>query len=312
MKTSSIVRGPDMLGRFGLEKPGAYTGMNANTFQNPADTLGGFLRDRRSRLQPGPGAGGRRRTPGLRREEVATRAGVSVTWYTWLEQGRGGPPSADALERIARALELDADGRELLFLLAQQRPPPLSLSPARPALVSPTIQRVLDAMTTSPALVKTVTWDIVAWNGAARAVLGDGATPSEHNSLRRLFGDPAMRERLPDWEENVRFVLGVFRIDVARMGGSAEAAALAEELQATSADFRRLWAETDARSHGIGLKRFNHPVVGPFALEYSAFGIDGAEGLTMIVFTPVTAVDVRAVEALIARDKGQAAPMAAE
>src|SRR5580698_8236229 len=144
--------------------------MTVNTLPDPVASLGSFLRDRRSRLQPGQDVRGRRRTPGLRREEVAMRASVSVTWYTWLEQGRGGPPSDEVLERLARALELDATGREILFLLGQQRPPPLSPSP--PPAVTPALQRVLDAFP-NPAIVKTPTWDIVAWNEAARTVLGD-------------------------------------------------------------------------------------------------------------------------------------------
>jgi transcriptional regulator with XRE-family HTH domain len=275
--------------------------MTANTLPNDAASLGGFLRDRRSRLRPGPEAQGRRRTPGLRREEVATRAGVSVTWYTWLEQGRGGPPSNEVLERLSRALELDAAGREVLFLLAQQRPPPLKPAPTSP--VAPALQAVLDALPTSPAFVKTPTWDIVAWNAAAVAVLGDyGALPlRERNALRRLFGDPAMRAHLPDWEENARFAVGVFRTDIARSAGASETLALAAELAATSADFRRLWAENDVRSHGFGVKRLQHPSAGPLTLEYSAFAVDGAEGLSMIVFTPATAADARAIEGLIAR-----------
>ena len=110
--------------------------MTTNTLETSAPSLGSFLRDRRARLQPAPGVLGRRRTPGLRREEVAARANVSVTWYTWLEQGRGGPPSDDVLERLATALELDTDGREVLFLLAhtgrrrsRPRRPPLSTPP---------------------------------------------------------------------------------------------------------------------------------------------------------------------------------------
>jgi transcriptional regulator with XRE-family HTH domain len=278
--------------------------MPATTLPEPAAppdrSLGAFLRDRRARLAPPLGAG-RRRTPGLRREEVAARAGVSVTWYTWLEQGRGGPPSDDVLERLARALELDGAGRELLFLTAQQRPPPLKS--ARPAKVTPAIQRVLDAMPTSPAMVKTPTWDIVAWNAAGSALMGGeaGAPPRERNSLRRLFCDPAARAALTDWEDHARLMLAVFRIDVARLGGSREAAALIAELEAASPDFRRIWAENDVRSAGAGVKRFHNPGVGAFSLEYASFAIDGAEGLTMIVFTPVAAADVRAIEALMAR-----------
>lgn len=275
--------------------------MTANTLPGPALSLGGFLRDRRGRLPPAPGGQSRRRTPGLRREEVATRAGVSVTWYTWLEQGRGGPPSDAVLERLARALELDSVGREMLFLLAQQRPPPLNS--VAPPVVTPTLQRVLDALTTSPALVKTATWDIVAWNAAAVAVLGDyGALPvRERNLLRRLFGPANMRAHLPDWERDARYAVAVFRVEVARAGSRPEAIALAAELHATNADFRRLWAENEVRSHWVGHKRFEHPLAGPLSLETSAFAVDGADGLSMIVFTPDTPAGARAIEMLLTR-----------
>jgi transcriptional regulator with XRE-family HTH domain len=275
--------------------------MIANTLPSSAASLGAFLRDRRARLSPEPGAHGRRRTPGLRREEVALRAGVSITWYTWLEQGRGGPPSDEVLERLARALELDAASREFLFLLAQQRPPPPSPEPL-PA-VAPAVQRVLDAMPISPALVKTPAWDIVAWNAAAAVVLADyAALPiGERNLLRRLFGDPSVRALLPDWEEHARFAIAVFRIDVARAGGSPDATALAAELSASSADFNRLWAESDVRSHGVGHKRLLHPRVGPLTLEYSAFAVDGAPGLSMVVYTPASPADARAIEGLLLR-----------
>jgi transcriptional regulator with XRE-family HTH domain len=232
---------------------------------------------------------------------VAARAGVSVTWYTWLEQGRGGPPSNEVLERLAGALELDAAGREMMFLLAQQRPPPLR-GGASQTEISEAVRRVLDAMPTSPAMVKTATWDVVAWNTAAQVLLGGHApAPQERNTLRRLFCDPSVRATLADWEENARLALSVFRMDVARIGGSPAADALVAELQAASPDFRRLWAENDVRSHGAGLKRYEHPEVGPFTLEVTAFAVDGAEGLTMLVFTPVSAADVRAIEALLAR-----------
>jgi transcriptional regulator with XRE-family HTH domain len=282
-----------------LEKLRAYTGMTANTLPGSALTLGGFLRDRRARLPPGPGAASRRRTPGLRREEVATRAGVSAIWYTWLEQGRGGPPSDDVLERLARALELDAAGREVLFLLAQQRPPPLN--PVPPSPVAPALQRVLDALSNSPAVVKTATWDIVAWNPATAAVLADyAALPvRERNVLRRLFDAQAVRASLPDWEADARLAIAVFRVDVARAGGCPEAVALAAELQATSADFRRIWAENEMRSHWAGLKRLRHPLAWPLTLEYSAFAVDGADGLSMIVFTPAAPADAQAIALLL-------------
>ncbi|THD70600.1 helix-turn-helix transcriptional regulator [Phenylobacterium sp.] len=281
--------------------------MTTNTLPGPGMTLGGFLRDRRARLSPGPGAQtGRRRTPGLRREEVAARACVSVTWYTWLEQGRGGAPSDEVLERLVRALELDATGREIMFLLAQQRPPPLKATSSSP--VAPALQRVLDALTTAPAIVKTPTWDVVAWNAAAVAVLGDyAALPAQdRNVLRLMFSHAFAHAGLPDWEDNARFAIEVFRFDVARAGGRPEADALVAELQATSDDFRRLWAENGVNNHWSGQKRLNRPPVGVITLEYSTFSVDGADGLGVVVFTPVTDADVQAIARLMAIANGGA------
>lgn len=278
--------------------------MTVNTLPEPVATLGAFLRDRRSRLQPGTDAqAGRRRTPGLRREEVAARAHVSVVWYTWLEQGRGGAPSSEVLERLALALELDASGREMLFLLALQRLPPVSPIEVRP--ISPALQNVLDGMPTSPAIVKTPTWDIVAWNKAAMAVLTNftALEPRERNVLRRMFSNSDVRAALPDWEHVARMAVAVFRLDVARTGGSTEAVELAAELSATSEDFRRFWAEQDVRDHGVGVKRMRHPVLGELELDYSTFSVDGADGLSMLVFTPRSAEQAHAIEALIAAGK---------
>ena len=129
--------------------------------------LGTYLKARRTRLDPAAFGFpvGRRRTPGLRREEVAQRSNISPTWYTWLEQGRGGAPSADVLNRIAGALMLTDIEREHLFLLGLGRPPEVRYKPAQG--VTPRLQRLLDALEFSPALIKTATWDVVAWNRAA-------------------------------------------------------------------------------------------------------------------------------------------------
>src|SRR6516164_3245953 len=145
--------------------------------------LGAYLKDRRAKLDPA--AFGlplkRRRTPGLRREEVAQRAHVSATWYIWLEQGRGGAPSADVLERIARALMLTDVEREHLFLLGLGRPPEVRYRKSEG--VTPRLQRVLDALEPSPAIIRTATWDVVAWNRPSSAVMIDyGAmAPNERN-----------------------------------------------------------------------------------------------------------------------------------
>src|SRR5476649_477726 len=181
------------------------------------NTLGTYLKDRRGRLDPAAFGFSltRRRTPGLRREEVAQRANVSATWYTWLEQGRGGAPSADVLDRIARALMLTDVEREHLFLLALGRLPEVRYQ--APESVSPRLQRVLDALEPSPALIRTAIWDVVAWNRAATVMLTDyGALPPEQrNILRAVFLDPRSRALQYDWESVARFVLGAFRIDAA-------------------------------------------------------------------------------------------------
>ncbi|MCP3064064.1 helix-turn-helix transcriptional regulator [Myxococcus sp. K38C18041901] len=258
-------------------------------------TLPEFLRAHRERLQPE--ATGRRRTPGLRREEVAARAGVSVTWYTWLEQGRGGVPSDDVLERLARALELDDTNREMLFLLAHERPPPRRHTP--PADVTPALQRVLDNLHV-PALVKTPTFQIVAWNRAAVVLFGDyAAMPErERNMLRRVF-HPQATTFLPHAEDMQRTCLAAFRVAIARAGATQEAAALVDELQATSEDFRRLWAENELHTHGVRSRRLVRPDVGELRFEASMFTVDDSDGLSLVVLSPVDDASARAVEQLL-------------
>jgi hypothetical protein len=148
---------------------------------------------------------------------------------------------------------------------------------------------VLDAMETSPALIITVTWDVIAWNAAAAAVLNDYAALPEtaRNVMRRLFLDPRSRADNLDWEDVARFVVGVFRAGIARAGAQSMVAPLVEELSRGSADFARLWQARDVASLDAGIKRLRHPMFGEIALEYSAFAVDGRPDLTMLVFTPV-------------------------
>lgn len=269
--------------------------------ENP---LGAFLKDRRTRLDPASFGFPltRRRTPGLRREEVAHRANVSATWYTWLEQGRGGAPSADVLERIAHALMLTDVEREHIFLLGLGRPPEARYREVDG--VSPRLQRVLDALDLSPALLRTATWDVVAWNAAAAAVLTDyGALEVEQrNVLRMMFCHPQARERQLDWESVARFVVATFRADVIRAGASGQVQALLDELCQHSPEFAALWRESDVRTHGEGTKHLRHPVAGLIGLEYSSFAVDGRPDLSMVVYNPATPEDAERVRALI-RDR---------
>jgi transcriptional regulator with XRE-family HTH domain len=263
--------------------------------------LGTYLKDRRTKLYPA--AFGieltRRRTPGLRREEVAQRANVSATWYTWLEQGRGGAPSADVLERIARALMLTNIEREHLFLLGLGRPPDVRYQASEG--VTPRLQRVLDALEFSPAVIKTATWDAVAWNRAAAATLTDyGALPPEQrNILRIVFCDPRVRAAQSDWERAARFVVGAFRVDVARAGATSQVADLVDELCRLSPEFEALWRDNDVRAHGEGVKHLRHPIAGPIAFEYSTFAVDGRPDLSLVIYNPATPADVELVRSLV-------------
>ncbi len=256
--------------------------------ENP---LGTYLRNRRTRLDPAALGypSGRRRTPGLRREEVASRANISATWYTWLEQGRGGAPSDDVLDRIAKGLMLTDPERDHLFMLGLGRLPEARYRPPADG-VTPRLQRVLDALGSVPAVVKTATWDVVAWNRAAALVLIDyGALPRERrNVMRLMFADDGPRARQEDWESVASFVVSTFRANATRAGATAEIAELVEELSRTSPDFDRLWRANGVATHGAGTKRLRHSQLGLLEFEFSTFAIDGRPELAMIVFNPAT------------------------
>ena len=267
----------------------------------PSDSqLGTYLKDRRTRLDPAAFGFSmtRRRTPGLRREEVAQRANVSATWYTWLEQGRGGAPSGEVLERLARALMLTEVEREHLFLLGLGRPPEVRYQAAEG--VTPRLQRVLDALELSPAVVKTSTWDVIAWNRAAAAVLKDyGSLPvDQRNIVRLMFCDPQVRAAQPDWESVARFVVAAFRADAARAGATKKVKLLVDELSRRSPEFEAMWRDNDVSSYGEGSKHIRHPVAGLIALEYSAFVVDGRPDLSMVIYNPATPADADRIRKL--------------
>lgn len=254
------------------------------------NALGTFLRDRRMRLDPAtfgfPTT--RRRTPGLRREEVAQRANISPTWYTWLEQGRGGAPSTDVLERIATGLMLTEPEREHLYILAYGHPPEARYK--EPDGVTPRLQRVLDAIPVSPAMIRTATWDVIAWNQAAAVVLTDYSRlpRQQRNILRLMFSDSRVRAVQDDWLGVARFVVGAFRADAARAGAGAEVSQLVEELSRTSPEFEALWRDNEVVGHGDGVKRLHHPQIGLIELEFSTFAVEGRSDLNMMVYNPAT------------------------
>jgi transcriptional regulator with XRE-family HTH domain len=265
-----------------------------------ANTLAAFLRDRRTRLDPAAfGFTGRRRTPGLRREEVAQRANISPTWYTWLEQGRGGAPSADVLDRLAKGLMLTDIEREHLFVLGLGRPPEMRYLPQQG--VSPRLQRLLDAFDACPAFIKTPTWDVVAWNRAAAVVFTDYATlpPDQRNILRQVFYNPAIRRKQKDWDGMARFLVGAFRVDAARAGPVKEITDLVDELCRASVDFAAFWKQNDVFAPGDGVKHLHHPSLGSFEMEYSAFAVDGRPDLGLLVYNPLGEAVKESIRALI-------------
>ena len=267
------------------------------------NTLGAFLKNRRANLDPA--AFGfpkeRRRTPGLRREEVAQRANISPTWYTWLEQGRGGAPSADVLDRIAAGLMLTEAEREHLYMLGLGRPPEVRYKPVDG--VSPRLQRVLDAFETTPAMIKNATWDVIAWNRAAAMLLVDYAklAPKDRNILRMMFSDPRARDAHEDWTNVARYVVGAFRAHAVRAGASEDVARLVEELSALSPEFEALWRSNEINAQAEGFKRIRHPELGPLELEISSFAVEGRPDLGMIVYNPASEAAAERIRARLSK-----------
>ncbi|MGO4713489.1 helix-turn-helix transcriptional regulator [Bradyrhizobium sp. 2TAF24] len=264
------------------------------------EQLAAFLRSRRARLSPtdvGLPATPRRRTPGLRREEVSHLAGVGVAWYTWLEQGRDIDVSSHFLDRVAQALRLDATERAHLFMLAHDRPPPVGA--VLPAEVSPSLQRMLEAVS-GPAYFATASMQVVAWNTALSAVFGDLAKlPAEdRNMLWLVFASPAHRAAIPDWETDARAMLARFRVEFGRHRDDPAFVQLIERLQRASHEFYRWWPEQDVSRRGNKTKRFDVHGVGRMELEQSTFLLEELPGLRLVVYSAVDVESERKVSLL--------------
>jgi transcriptional regulator with XRE-family HTH domain len=249
--------------------------------------LGQFLKTRRARVRPedvGLPDFGRRRVPGLRREELALLAGVSVDYYVRLEQGRAGHPSEAVLDAIARALRLDDAERAHVFDLSR----PVRRRRASPTeRVRPEVRRLLDALHGLPAMVIGRRMDVLAWNRLAAALVVDwGALPREQrNTARHFFLDDGARELYVDWEENARTTVGWLRLAAGRHPEDAGLAELIGELSMKSEDFARLWPRHDVREKTHGTKRFRHPMVGPLTLAYESLALPGDRDQTLVLYT---------------------------
>lgn len=252
--------------------------------------LGEFLRTRRARLRPEEvGAtpfGGQRRVPGLRREELAQVAGVSVDYYTRLEQGRAPNVSADVLDAVAQALGLDENERAHLHNLAL---PAQAVRRAAPVVqrVGPELRQALAAITGVPAYVVGRRLEVLAWNDLARVLVADfpALTRAERTMPHLVFLDTAARDVFPDWEHKARETVAHLRLDAGRHPGDPELAALIDELSDRSDDFRRLWADHDVRARTRGRKRFRHPLTGEFELDYISMKAPDDPDLALVIYS---------------------------
>lgn len=249
--------------------------------------LGNFLATRRGRLSPkelGLPDTTRRRTPGLRREEVAQLSGVSITWYTWLEQGRDIQVSDQVLESIATALQLGIDERNHLFRLANKQVP--GSLPAIVETVNPALQTVVDNMRTGPAWAIDYKWDIFVWNQSACEVFGDfGELPAkDRNILRFVFTDEQLRRHLEDWESFAQSMLATFRASCSRYVGTLWFAKLVEELKESSPEFREWWPLHEVRSTPVKRIQFNHPRLGKLEFNNVSFQVMNNPELRMCVY----------------------------
>ena len=255
--------------------------------------LAEFLGSRRHHLTPGTvglPAGGNRRTPGLRREEVALLAGVSHTWYTWLEQGRDIRPSKQVMDALARTLRLSAAEHEyVLRLSGNGGAPPDQGFETMPAH----LQRLLDALGSSPAYAITSSWSIVGWNSAyERLYPGVAAVPAaDRNLLWVVFTDPAVHTLLGDWAGDSRRFLTQFRAEVGPRLADPAVVDLISRLQKASPSFRAGWASHDVDRFSSTERRFEHPVVGTLVLEHHQLTPADTPGLQLVVYTAAEGTD---------------------
>lgn len=251
-----------------------------------------FLRTRRARLRVDDveigGTSRVRRVPGLRREEVAQLAGVSVDYYSRLEQGRHLNVSDEVLDAVARALRLDEVERSYLFQIARTKTRRARRRPAPVQRVRPGIRRVLETLDdVTPAFVFGRRMDMLAANRLARALIGDfeALPPRERNLLRFTFLDESARELYTDWGEVARDNVAILRLDAGRHPDDPLLTELVGELAVKSEEFRRWWADHNVRERTHGIKRYHHPLVGDLTVNYESVAVLGDPDQTLCIYT---------------------------
>ncbi|MDQ0990839.1 helix-turn-helix transcriptional regulator [Streptomyces sp. V3I7] len=266
-----------------------------------------FLRSRRARVSPAeaglPGGGGRRRTPGLRREEVAVLAGVGASWYQWLEQGRDISVSPQVLDSVARVLRLSNAERRHLYVLAGLNPPAPEVAPEKRDMCEG-LRRVIDTWMPYPAHIMDMYYNCVMYNDAAAIVLGmrPGTT---QNCVVDYFTDPLYRSRARSWERNARAVVAQFRAASSCRPDDEGFQALLAELTESSPEFTALWAERDIEDAGQIRKELEHPLVGLLCVESTAMKLPARPDLTVVLHTPLDEADTAAKLEWLASPEGR-------
>jgi hypothetical protein len=249
--------------------------------------LSQFLKTRRARLAPAdvglPLRNGRR-VSGLRREEVAVLAGVGLTWYTWLEQGRDIRVSTPFLENLARALRLSEAERTHLFALAQHRPPPIKPYPSSPRPLEK-IQLVLDAID-GPAYARNNRFDVLVWNRANTEMFGDFSSipECERNIIRLMFSRPYYRRTMPNWEQDARGLVSKLRVNYGQAANEVEFSSFVREMNAGSEDFRRMWADHDVTDAGEGVYVYRTPRHGTLVFQHCTVVPEGRPDLRIVIY----------------------------
>lgn len=251
--------------------------------------LGDFLKTRRAKILPsqvGLTTAGRRRTPGLRREEVAQLAGIGITWYTWLEQGRPIHVSSAVIESLSRVLLLDRQEREHLYLLANQ-PLPAEI-PVYEGTISPILQHVLDNLVLCPSFIADMRWNVVAWNKAACAIFGDFTQMNarQRNVVWAMFTEDYFKHLYLDWDAHAKSLLGRFRSTCGKYIDDPWLRQFIDDLKADSPEFNQWWTLHEIQNDSGVFKEFRHPKAGVLNFESSSFDVPDNSGLRLFVHVP--------------------------
>ncbi len=252
--------------------------------------LGDFLKTRRAKILPsqvGLPSGTRRRTPGLRREEVAQLAGIGLTWYTWLEQGRPIRVSAQVMESLCRILLLDKQERIHLYRLANQ-PVPTDI-PGNQGTVSPILQHVLDSLLLCPSFIADQRWNVLAWNKAACLLFGDfnEMNARQRNVVWAMFTDDYFKELYDDWDKHAKSLLGRFRATCGKYIEDLWLNQFIEDLKVQSTEFNLWWPLHEIQNDSGIYKHFNHPAAGRMDFESSCFDLPDNSGFRLFIHVPL-------------------------